>query len=69
MRKLKGVKETRKQKDERRKDHERIKQQVNTIVIPVLIVVVTIICFYVYINSRPEPEEAVSMDYDDDFVY
>lgn len=54
MRKLKGaVKETRKQKQERRKDNEQAQQQMKTIVLPVLGVIVMLIMGYVFVKSRP----------------
>lgn len=55
MRKLKGgVKETRKQKQERRKDNELAQQQLKTIVLPVLGVIVLLIMGYVFVKSRPQ---------------
>lgn len=55
MRKLKGAatKETRKQKQERRKENAQLKQQIRTYVLPVLGVVALLIVAYVFVKSRP----------------
>lgn len=54
MRKLKGaVKETRKQKQERRKENAQTQQQFHTIVLPVLGVIALLIFAYVFVKSRP----------------
>lgn len=55
MRQLKGkVKETRKEKQERRRDNQQIKKQFTTIVLPAIIAVAIFIFFYVYSKTRPK---------------
>lgn len=56
MRKLKGgaVKETAKQKKERKQDFAKVRQQVPTIVLPCLAVIVVLIGLYVYFKTRPQ---------------
>ncbi|CAG9782752.1 unnamed protein product [Diatraea saccharalis] len=54
MRKLKGtVKETAKQKRERKQEFAKMRQQINTIVIPTFAVIFLLICIYVYFKTRP----------------
>ncbi|XP_061388972.1 single-pass membrane and coiled-coil domain-containing protein 4 homolog [Musca vetustissima] len=54
MRQLKGkVKETRKQKKERKMENVAIHNQVKTVVLPVLGVFALIIIAFVYIKTRP----------------
>jgi cell division septal protein FtsQ len=55
MRQLKGkVKESHKEKRERREDFSKQKERVFTIVLPTLIAVCVLIAAYVYFNSRPK---------------
>lgn len=55
MRQLKGkVKETRKEKQERRRDNQEIKNQFPSIVLPTLVVVAIFIILYVYAKTRPK---------------
>lgn len=54
MRQLKGkVKETRKQKKERREENVKIQEQLKTIVLPAAGVIALLIVVYVYLKSRP----------------
>ncbi|XP_073965677.1 single-pass membrane and coiled-coil domain-containing protein 4 [Choristoneura fumiferana] len=54
MRKLKGaVKETAKQKRERKQEFAKTRQQLNTIVLPTFAVIFILICLYVYFKTRP----------------
>lgn len=54
MRQLKGkVKETRKQKKERKMENVEIQNQMKTVVLPVLGVLVLVIAAFVYIKTRP----------------
>ncbi|XP_073844049.1 single-pass membrane and coiled-coil domain-containing protein 4 homolog [Musca autumnalis] len=54
MRQLKGkVKETRKQKKERKMENVAIHNQVKTVVLPVVGVFALIIIAFVYIKTRP----------------
>lgn len=54
MRQLKGkVKETRKQRKERRFDNLMIQNQLKTIVLPVLGALAFIIVAFVYVKTRP----------------
>ncbi|XP_005178789.1 single-pass membrane and coiled-coil domain-containing protein 4 homolog [Musca domestica] len=54
MRQLKGkVKETRKQKKERKMENVAIHNQMKTVVLPVLGVLTLIIIAFVYIKTRP----------------
>lgn len=60
MRQLKGkVKETRKQKKERREENAKIQQQIHSIVLPVLGAIVLLIGAYVYLKSRPSVAASV----------
>ncbi|XP_067014617.1 single-pass membrane and coiled-coil domain-containing protein 4 homolog [Anabrus simplex] len=55
MRQLKGkVKETSKQKKERKKDFVENKKRVFTVVLPTLAAVVLMIGVYVYLKTRPK---------------
>lgn len=56
MRKLKGGKreETRKEKQERRKENREIKSQFSTVVLPTLLAVAAFIMLFVYIKTRPQ---------------
>jgi len=55
MRQLKGkVKETPKQKRERREDFQKQKQRVFTIVLPTIGAICALIFAYVYFQSRPK---------------
>lgn len=54
MRQLKGkVKETRKQKKERKLENAEIQKQITTVVLPVLCAIVALIGVYVYYKTRP----------------
>ncbi|XP_048005547.1 single-pass membrane and coiled-coil domain-containing protein 4 homolog [Leguminivora glycinivorella] len=54
MRKLKGaVKETAKQKRERKQDFAKTRQQLNTVVLPTFAIIFILICTYVYFKTRP----------------
>ncbi|XP_050665622.1 single-pass membrane and coiled-coil domain-containing protein 4 [Leptidea sinapis] len=54
MRKLKGpVKETPKQKRERKQEFAKMRQQIHTVVLPTVAVVFILICVYVYLKTRP----------------
>ncbi|KAH8306910.1 hypothetical protein KR044_000954 [Drosophila immigrans] len=54
MRQLKGkVKETRKQKKERKLENAQIQAKMSTIVLPALGVVAIIIVAFVYLKTRP----------------
>lgn len=54
MRKLKGaVKETARQKRERKQEFAKMRQQINTIVLPTFAVIFLLICVYVYFKTRP----------------
>ncbi|XP_041973637.1 single-pass membrane and coiled-coil domain-containing protein 4 [Aricia agestis] len=54
MRKLKGaVKETAKQKRERKQEFAKMRQQLNTVVLPTFAVIFLLICTYVYFKTRP----------------
>lgn len=54
MRKLKGVvKETAKQKRERKQEFAKMRQQIYTIVLPTFAVIFLLICIYVYFKTRP----------------
>ncbi|XP_013198130.1 single-pass membrane and coiled-coil domain-containing protein 4 homolog [Amyelois transitella] len=54
MRKLKGaVKETAKQKRERKQEFAKMRQQIHTIVLPTFGVIFLLICTYVYFKTRP----------------
>ncbi|XP_059048975.1 single-pass membrane and coiled-coil domain-containing protein 4 [Achroia grisella] len=54
MRKLKGtVKETAKQKRERKQEFAKMRQQIHTIVLPTFAVIFILICTYVYFKTRP----------------
>ncbi|KPI93566.1 UPF0443 protein AGAP003534 [Papilio machaon] len=54
MRKLKGaVKETAKQKRERKQEFAKMRQQMHTIVLPTFAVIFILICTYVYFKTRP----------------
>lgn len=55
MRQLKGArkKETRKEKQERKKDSAIIEKQIKTIVLPTLAALCLLILFYVFIKTRP----------------
>ncbi|XP_052753648.1 single-pass membrane and coiled-coil domain-containing protein 4 [Galleria mellonella] len=54
MRKLKGaVKETAKQKRERKQEFAKMRQQIHTIVLPTVAVIFLLICTYVYFKTRP----------------
>lgn len=55
MRQLKGkVKESHREKRERREDFLKQKNRLFTIVLPTLAVICALIVAYVYINSRPK---------------
>ncbi|XP_046392690.1 single-pass membrane and coiled-coil domain-containing protein 4 homolog [Ischnura elegans] len=55
MRQLKGkVKETNKQKKERKKDFIENKKRVFTIAIPTIVAVFLLIVAYVYVKTRPK---------------
>lgn len=55
MRQLKGkVKETRKEKQERRRDNQHIKRQFSSLVLPTLVVIIIFIILYVYAKTRPK---------------
>lgn len=59
MRRLKGkVKETRKQKKERREENVKIQEQLKTMVLPAAGFIVLLIVLYVYLKSRPTYVEA-----------
>ncbi|XP_075981341.1 single-pass membrane and coiled-coil domain-containing protein 4 [Anticarsia gemmatalis] len=54
MRKLKGaVKETAKQKRERKQEFAKMRQQIHTVVLPTFAVIFLLICVYVYLKTRP----------------
>lgn len=54
MRKLKGaVKETAKQKRERKQEFAKMRQQIHTVVLPTIAVIFLLICVYVYFKTRP----------------
>ncbi|XP_075159927.1 single-pass membrane and coiled-coil domain-containing protein 4 homolog [Haematobia irritans] len=54
MRQLKGkVKETRKQRKERRLENLAIQNQMKTVVLPVIGVLALVIAVFVYIKTRP----------------
>ncbi|XP_049887918.1 single-pass membrane and coiled-coil domain-containing protein 4 [Pectinophora gossypiella] len=54
MRKLKGtVKETARQKRERKQEFAKMRQQINTVVLPTFAVIFLLICIYVYFKTRP----------------
>ncbi|XP_045451037.1 single-pass membrane and coiled-coil domain-containing protein 4 homolog [Melitaea cinxia] len=54
MRKLKGtVKETAKQRRERKQEFAKMRQQIHTIVLPTVAVIFLLICVYVYFKTRP----------------
>lgn len=54
MKKLKGaVKETARQKRERKQEFAKMRQQIHTIVLPTCAVIFLLICFYVYVKTRP----------------
>ncbi|XP_055908007.1 single-pass membrane and coiled-coil domain-containing protein 4 homolog [Eupeodes corollae] len=54
MRQLKGkVKETRKQKKERKLENAEIQKKISTVVLPILGAIVALISVYVYIKTRP----------------
>ncbi|OWR46290.1 single-pass membrane and coiled-coil domain-containing protein 4 homolog [Danaus plexippus] len=54
MRKLKGtVKETAKQKRERKQEFAKMRNQINTVVLPTFGVIFMLICVYVYFKTRP----------------
>ncbi|KAI9587758.1 hypothetical protein GQX74_003604 [Glossina fuscipes] len=56
MRQLKGkVKETRKQRKERKLENLTIQNQIKTIVLPVLGVFALLIVAFVYLKTRPPP--------------
>jgi len=55
MKQLKGkVKESHKQKHQRREDFSKQKERLFTIVLPTLLAIWAIIAAYVYFNSRPK---------------
>jgi len=55
MKQLKGkVKESHKEKRERREDFSKQKQRLYTIVLPTLLAIWAMIAAYVYFNSRPK---------------
>lgn len=55
MRQLKGkVKETRKEKSDRRKENREIQDKVKTLVLPCLAAAFVFIVLYVYTKSRPQ---------------
>lgn len=59
MRQLKGkVKETSKQKKERKKEFVENKRKVFTIALPSIAAVFLLIAVYVYFKTRPKPLEA-----------
>lgn len=65
MRQLKGkVKETRKQKKERREENAKIQQQIHSIVLPVLGAIVLLIGAYVFIKSRPSAATVLPDDFE-----
>lgn len=54
MRQLRGkTKETRKEKQDRRRENREIKSQFSTIVLPSLIIAAVFIILYVYAKTRP----------------
>ncbi|KAI5642358.1 hypothetical protein NE865_05720 [Phthorimaea operculella] len=54
MRKLKGaVKETARQKRERKQEFAKCRQQIHTVVLPTCAVIFLLICIYVYFKTRP----------------
>ncbi|CAG9107110.1 unnamed protein product [Plutella xylostella] len=54
MRKLKGaVKETAKQKRERKQEYAKMRQQIHTVALPTFGVIFLLICVYVYFKTRP----------------
>lgn len=55
MRQLKGgkTKETRKEKQERKKEIAMIERQIRTLVIPTLLSLIILLIFYVIMKSRP----------------
>ncbi|XP_055856790.1 single-pass membrane and coiled-coil domain-containing protein 4 homolog [Episyrphus balteatus] len=54
MRQLKGkVKETRKQKKERKLENAEIQKKITTVVLPILCAIVALISVYVYLKTRP----------------
>jgi len=55
MKQLKGkVKETHKEKRERREDFSKQRERLFTIVLPTLLAISAIIAAYVYFNTRPQ---------------
>jgi len=55
MKQLKGkVKESHREKRERREDFSKQKQRLFTIVLPTLLAISAMIAAYVYFNSRPK---------------
>jgi len=55
MKQLKGkVKETHREKHQRREDFSKQKERLFTIVLPTLLAISAMIAAYVYFNSRPE---------------
>ncbi|XP_037925140.1 single-pass membrane and coiled-coil domain-containing protein 4 homolog [Hermetia illucens] len=57
MRQLKGkVKETRKQKKERKEENLKIHQQLTSIVLPTIGIVIFMVILYVYVKTRPKFE-------------
>lgn len=54
MRQLKGkVKETKREKQERRRENRNIQNQLTTIVLPTVLVIAALITTYVYLKTRP----------------
>lgn len=54
MRQLKGkVKETKREKQERRRENRKIQEQFTTVVLPTILVIVALIATYVYLKTRP----------------
>lgn len=54
MRQLKGkVKETKREKQERRRENRKIQNQLTTVVLPTVLVIVALIATYVYLKTRP----------------
>ena len=58
MRKLRGgqTKETRKQKQERKEENQKIQAQLKTVVLPTCIIAFFCIVVYVYLKTRPKYE-------------
>jgi len=55
MRQLKGkVKESKKERRERREDNVKNKGRIITIVVPILVGIMALIIAYVYLHSRPK---------------